>query len=90
MIKCNTLTVKLSNSQLNKSKPAIWNSSEVTLNVLSNVILILMMKLIFYTITISMLLLLTDTQLLEFLQLLQIVHHPVSNFQKINCLRWCS
>ena len=38
MIKCNTLTVKLSNSQLNKSKPAIWNSSEVTLNVLSNVI----------------------------------------------------
>ena len=38
MIKCNTLTVKLSNSQLNTSKPAIWNSSEVTLNVLSNVI----------------------------------------------------
>ena len=32
MIQCNSLDVKLSNSQLNKFKSAIKNASEVTLN----------------------------------------------------------
>ena len=38
MIHCNTLNVKLSNSQLDKSKSGIKNDSEVTLNLSSNVI----------------------------------------------------
>ena len=36
MTQCNTLNVKLSNSQLNKLKSAIKNGSEVTLNLSSN------------------------------------------------------
>ena len=36
MTHCNTLNVKLSNSQLNKLKSAIKNGSEVTLNLSSN------------------------------------------------------
>ena len=38
MIQCNTLSVKLSNSQLNKLISEIKNSTEVFLKVLSNVI----------------------------------------------------
>ena len=38
MIHCNTLNVKLSNSQLDKLKSGIKNDSEVTLNLSSNVI----------------------------------------------------
>ena len=38
MTRYNTLNVKLSNSQLNKSKSGIKNSSEVTWNLSSNVI----------------------------------------------------
>ena len=38
MTKYNTLNVKLSSSQLNKLKPGIKDSTEVTLNLSSNVI----------------------------------------------------
>ena len=38
MTQYNTLNVKLSNSQLNKLKPAIKNGTEVTLNLSSNLI----------------------------------------------------
>ena len=38
MTQCNSLNVKLSNSQLNKLKPAIKNETEVVLRLSSNVI----------------------------------------------------
>ena len=38
MTQYNTLDVKLSNSQLNKLKSGIKNSTEITLNLLSNMI----------------------------------------------------
>ena len=38
MIQYNRTNVKLSNSQLNKSKSAIKNGTEVTLNLSSNVL----------------------------------------------------
>ena len=38
MTQYNTLNVKLSNSQLNKSKSAIKNGTEATLNLSSNLI----------------------------------------------------
>ena len=38
MNQCNTLKVKLSNSQVNNLKSGIKNGTEVTLNLLSNVI----------------------------------------------------
>ena len=38
MTQYNTLNIKLSNSQLNKLKSRIKNGTEVTLNLLSNVI----------------------------------------------------
>ena len=46
MTQYNTLNAKLSNSQLNKLRSSIKNSTEVTLNLSSNVV-ILMMRLIF-------------------------------------------
>ena len=38
MTQYNTLNVKSSNSQLNKSKPGIKNGTEVTLKLLSNIV----------------------------------------------------
>ena len=38
MTKCNTLSIKLWNSQLNMLKPGIENDSEVTLNLLSKLL----------------------------------------------------
>ena len=38
MTQCNTLSVKLSNSQLNKLKSVIKNGTEVTLKITSNVV----------------------------------------------------
>ena len=37
MTQCNTLNIKLSNSEINKLKSGIKNGSEVTLEILSNV-----------------------------------------------------
>ena len=49
MTQYNTLNVKLSHSQLNKLKSAIKIGTEVTLNLSSNILLvILMMKIISY------------------------------------------
>ena len=50
MTQYNTLNVKLSNSQLNKLKSEIKNSTEVTLNLSSNYrvwLVVLMTKLVF-------------------------------------------
>ena len=38
MTRYNTVNVKLSNSQLNKMKPAIKNGAEATLNLSSNIV----------------------------------------------------
>ena len=46
MTQYNTLNVKLANSQLHKLKSAIQNETEVVLNLSSNLLEILMMKLI--------------------------------------------
>ena len=37
MTQCNSLNVKLSNSQLNKLKSGIKNNTDITLNISSNV-----------------------------------------------------
>ena len=49
MTQHNTLNVKLSNSQLNKLKYAIENGIDVPLNLSSNLIEVLIMKLILHT-----------------------------------------
>ena len=46
MTQQNTLNVKLSNSQLNKLKSEIKNGTEVTLKISSNVIGVLMVRVI--------------------------------------------
>ena len=48
MTRCNTLNVKLSNSQLSKLKSAIKNGTEVTLNLSQILLVILMMKMIIH------------------------------------------
>ena len=47
MTQCNTLNVKLSNSQLNKSRSGIKNGTEVALNFHQMLLIILMMRIIF-------------------------------------------
>ena len=47
MTQCNTLNVKLSNSQLNKSRSGIKNGTEVVLNFHQMLLIILMMRIIF-------------------------------------------
>ena len=47
MTQYNSLNVKLSNSQLNKLKSGINKGTKVTLNLSSNALVILMIKLIF-------------------------------------------
>ena len=47
MTQYNILNVKLSNSQLNKSKSGMKNGTEVTLKLASNVLMIIMMRIIF-------------------------------------------
>ena len=47
MIQYNTLNIKLSNSQLNKSKSGIKDGTEVTLKLSSMLLVNLMMRIIF-------------------------------------------
>ena len=47
MTQCNSLNVKFSNLQLNKLKSGIKNGTEVPLNLSSNVVGILLTRLIF-------------------------------------------
>ena len=70
MTQYNTLNVKLANSQLHKLKSAIQNETEVVLNLSSNLLEILMMKLINFPHK----LLLTDTTYQKFVKLLQMIH----------------
>ena len=48
MTQYNTLNTKLSNSQLNKFKSGIKNNTQVTLNLSSNMVVILSIGLIFH------------------------------------------
>ena len=73
----NTLNVKLSNSQFHKLKSAIKNGTEVILNLLSNLIGNSNDETNF-----PHKLLLTDTKSLKLLQILQMVHQLIYNFQK--------
>ena len=70
MTQYNTLNVKLANSQLHKLKSEIQNETEVVLNLSSNLLEILMMKLINFPHK----LLLTDTTYQKFVKLLQMIH----------------
>ena len=72
MTQYNTLNVKLSNSQLNRLKSAIKNGTKVTLNLSSNVVGVSNGEINF-----SHKLLLTNTQVWNFVKLLEIVHQVI-------------
>ena len=79
MTQYNSLNVKLSNSQLNKFKSAIKNETEVVLRLSSNMIGD-------NETNFPHKLLLTD-KLQVFVNLLQIIHQPILNYQKVNYQR---
>ena len=74
----NSLNVKLSNSQLNKFKSAIKNETEVVLRLSSNMIGD-------DETNFPHKLLLTNRQVAK---PLQIIYQRISNYQKLNYLRW--
>ena len=76
MTQYKSLNVKLSNSQLNKSKSAITNENEVVLRLSSNMIGD-------NETSFPHDLLLTD-EFQIFVKLLQIIHQPILNFQKVS------
>ena len=76
----NSLNVMISNSQLNKFKPAIKNETEVVLRLPSNLIGDN------ETDFSHKLLLITD-KFQIFVKLLQIIYQQISNYQKLNYLR---
>ena len=80
MTQYNSLNVNLSNSQLNKFKSAIKNETEVVLRLSSNMIGD-------NETNFPHKLLLTD-KLQVFVNLLQIIHQPILNYQKVNYQRW--
>ena len=79
MTQYNSLNVNLSNSQLNKFKSAIKNETEVVLRLSSNMIGD-------NETNFPHKLLLTD-KLQVFVNLLQIIHQPILNYQKVNYQR---
>ena len=79
MTQYNSLNVKLSNSQFNKLKSAIKNETEVVLRLSSNMIGD-------NETNFPHKLLLTD-KLQVFVNLLQIIHQPILNYQKVNYQR---
>ena len=79
MTQYNTLNVKLFNSQLNKLKLEIKSNIEVTLNISSNSV-ILMMKITFC---------INCYQLIhQFVKLLKMFHQLIRNYQKLNCTKF--
>ena len=76
---CNSLIVKLPNSQLNNFKSGIKNGTEVTLNLSSNLIADSNDKTNF-----KHKLLLTDEE--GFVKLLQLIYQLIQNYRKLNCL----
>ena len=73
MTQYNSLKVKLSNSQINELKSAIKDETEVVLRLSSNMI----GDNYYY---------LTD-KFQIFVNLLQIIHHPILGYQKLSCPR---
>ena len=82
MTQCNSLNVKLSNSQYNKLKSAIKNEVEVVLRLSSN-----MVGNSDNAINFPHKLLLTIDKLQIFVKLLQIIHELVLSYQNLNYLR---
>ena len=80
MTQYNSLNVKLSNSQLNKSKSAIKNETEVVLRLSSNMIGD-------NETNFPRKLLLTNSKFQIFVKLLQITYQMISSYQKLNYLR---
>ena len=80
MTQCNSLNVKLSNSQLNKFKSAIKNETEVVLRLSSNMIGD-------NETSFPHKLLLTNRQVSNLRKLLQIIHQLILSYQKLNYLR---
>ena len=80
MIQCNSLNVKLSNSQLNKLKSAIKNENEVVLRLSSNMIGD-------NEINFPHKLLLTNRKVANLRKALQIIYQQISNYQKLIYLR---
>ena len=82
MTQCNTLNVKLSNSQLNKLKNAIKNETDVALRLSSNMIDNSDDETNF-----PHKLLLTNRQVSKFVKLLLAEHQLILNYQKLDYLR---
>ena len=82
MTRCNTLNVKLSNSQLNKLKTAIKNEIDVALRLSSNMIGNSDDETNF-----PHKLLLTNRQVSKFVKLLLTEHQLILNYQKLDYLR---
>ena len=80
MTQCNSLNVKLSNSQLNKLKSAIKNKTEVVLRLSSNMIGD-------DETNFPHKLLLTNRQVAIFVKLLLTNHQLILNYQKLKYLR---
>ena len=81
MTQYNSLNVKLSNSQLDKLKSAIKNETEVVLRLSSNMIGD-------NETNFPHKLLLTNRQVFQiFVILLQIIHQPILDYQKVSYLR---
>ena len=82
MTQYNTLNVKLSNSQLNTLKSGIKDNTKVTLNLSSNLEVVLMMTLIliinYYYLR---------HKFKRFVKLWKMIHQPIQIFQRLNCLR---
>ena len=85
MTQCNSLNVKLSNSQLNKLKSAIKNKTDVVLRLSSNMIGSSVDETNF-----PHKLLLTNRQVTIFIKLLLTTHPLIFNCQKLNYLRRCN
>ena len=79
MLQYNRLNVKLSNPQHNKLKSSIKNETEVVLRLSSNMVSD-------NETNFPHKLLLTNRQI--FVELLQIIYQQMSNYQKLNYLRW--
>ena len=80
MTQCNSLNVKLSNSQLNKLKSAIKNETEVVLRLSSNMIGN-------NETNFPHELLLTEDKFRVFVNLLRVIHQLILSYQKPNYQR---
>ena len=82
MTQCNSLNVKLSNSQLNRLKSAIKNETDVVLRLSSNIIGNSNYETNFPHKSLQLI-----DKLQIFLKLLLTIHQLILNYQKLNYLR---